>query len=274
MKIARALVPLSAAAAALAVAAAAHGQSIADRVARADGLVRFSYSARPGICGDGAATIYIRDGNGGRRVTIYGDNWNMSSGKYSDEWMPLCQEGPVRIALSVAQGRVSSLRTYVGGEWRPRDGVTDLGRVPVAAAADYLLGLAERGAGNVGRDAIFAATLADSTQAWQRLLRMARNRDLPRETRNQATFWLGQEAAAAATVGLKEIIASDDDVEVRKQAVFALSQRSNEESVPALIALIRGNNVDPRIKKQALFWLGQKDDERALALIEEILLKK
>ena len=274
MRIARVLVPLSAAVAALGIAAAAHGQTIANRVARADGVVRFSFTAKPGVCGDGAATIYIRDDNGGRRVTIRGDNWNMSSGKYADEWMPVCQDGPVRIALSVLDGDVTSVRTYVGGEWRARDGVTDLGHVSTATATDYLLGLAERGPSRVGRDAIFAATLADSTQAWQRLLRMARNRDLPRDTRNQATFWLGQEAAAAATAGLKEIIASDDDVEVRKQAVFALSQRSNEESVPALISLIRGKDVDPRIKKQALFWLGQKDDERALALIEEILIKK
>ena len=52
MRIVRALVPLSAAVAALSIAAAAHGQSIADRVARADGVVRFSYTAKPGVCGE------------------------------------------------------------------------------------------------------------------------------------------------------------------------------------------------------------------------------
>jgi HEAT repeat protein len=137
-----------------------------------------------------------------------------------------------------------------------------------------LLGLAEQSGKRVGGNAIFAASLADSTQVWQRLLRMARNRELPRDTRSQATYWLGQEAADAATAGLKEIIASDDDVQVRNSAVFALSQRPNDESVPALITLIRSKDTDPRIKKQALFWLGQKDDERALALIEEILTRK
>jgi HEAT repeat protein len=274
MRIARALVPLSAAAVALALAAAVHAQSIADRVGRADGVVRFSYAAHPGVCGDGAATIYIRNGNGSRRISVNGDNWNMSTSRYADEWMPLCQEGPVRIALTVVSGEVTSVRTYVGGEWRPRDDVTNLGHVAAPAAANYLLTLAEQSNKRVGGSAIFAASLADSTQVWQRLLRMARNRDLPRDTRSQATYWLGQEAADAATVGLKEIIASDDDLQVRNQAVFALSQRPNDESVPALITLIRSRDTDPRIKKQALFWLGQKDDERALALIEEILTRK
>ena len=52
-----------------------------------------------------------------------------------------------------------------------------------------------------------------------------------------------------------------------------IAQAADACSVPTTRE-IRGKDVDPRIKKQALFWLGQKDDERALALIEEILLKK
>ncbi|HSL68977.1 MAG TPA: HEAT repeat domain-containing protein, partial [Longimicrobiales bacterium] len=228
----------------------------------------------PGVCGDGAATIYIRDGAGGRRVTIHGDNWNMSSSKYADEWMPLCNEGPVRIALTVDQNTVTSLRTYVAGEWQPRSGVTDLGRIGAREAADYLLKLAESGSSRISSSAIFAATLADSMQTAQRLLQIARNQDVPRNARRNAVFWLGQEAAEVATAGLREIIDSDDELEVREQAVFALSQRPADESVPALITLIRRDNVDPRIKKKALFWLGQKDDARALALIEEILTRK
>jgi HEAT repeat protein len=57
---------------------------------------------------------------------------------------------------------------------------------------------------------------------------------------------------------------------VRKQAVFALSQRSAEEGVPALIRIAR-SNPDPELRKTALFWLGQSDDPRALDLFEEIL---
>ncbi len=268
----RVLVPLSALALALS-AAAADGQSLGDRVARADGTVRFSFLPKPGVCGDGAATIYINEKDGRRRVQIRGNSWNYSTSKHDDEWMPLCEDGPVRIALSVDNGTVTSLRTYVGREWRASTAALDLGRVSSREAAQYLLTLAQRPGGSVSRDAIFAATLADSADLARPLLRIARDPDVTREVRKNAIFWLGQEAAAAATAGLRELIDSRDEIELREQAVFALSQRPNDESVPALISLIRRNNIDPRLKKTALFWLGQKDDPRALALFEEILIK-
>jgi HEAT repeat protein len=61
--------------------------------------------------------------------------------------------------------------------------------------------------------------------------------------------------------------------EVRKQAVFALSQRPKQDGVPALIQIARTNR-DPEIRKTALFWLGQSKDPRALALFEEILTRR
>jgi HEAT repeat protein len=57
---------------------------------------------------------------------------------------------------------------------------------------------------------------------------------------------------------------------VRKQAVFALSQRPSDEAVPALIRIARSNR-EPEIRRTALFWLGQSEDPRALGLFEEIL---
>jgi hypothetical protein len=52
--------------------------------------------------------------------------------------------------------------------------------------------------------------------------------------------------------------------------VFALSQRSGNEGVPAVIRIAR-TNPDPELRKSALFWLDQSEDPRALALFEEIL---
>jgi hypothetical protein len=267
-----ALAPLAGLAPALLLAAAAHGQSLDQRLERAHGTVRFSFAPKPGVCGDGAATIYIENERGGQRVQVRGNNWNYSS-RYSDEWVRMCEPGPVRVALTLDRGRVASLRTYVGGEWRARESTTDFGRLAARDAADLLLGIAERSGSSVGNDAIFAATLADSAEIWRRLLRLARNNTTERNLRKQAIFWLGQEAADAATTGLRELIDSDDEIDVREHAVFALSQRPDDESVPALITIIRRNNVDPRIKKRALFWLGQKDDPRVLALFEEILIR-
>ena len=273
MKHKRLLIPVSAAFFALTVAAAAHGQSLGERT-RGDGTYRFSFPAKPGVCGDGAATIYIND-DGGRhqRIQIRGDNWNMSTSRFIDEWSSLCEEGPARIALTVEGGRVASLRTYVGGTWRSSTDARDLGSITPAAAVDYLLDVAQKSGNKVGRDALFAATLADNPQTFRRLLTIAKDQNVPRETRRNAVFWLSQDAADAATVGLKEIIESDEDLDVREHAVFALSQRPAEESVPALIALVKKKNTDPRITKKALFWLAQKDDPRVIALFEEILNK-
>jgi hypothetical protein len=267
----RVIASLSFATTALLLASSAKAQSVDDRIARADGTVRFSFQPKPGVCGDGAATIYIQNGRGGQRVQISGNSWNYSN-RHSDEWAPICQEGPARIALTVDRGRVTSVRTYVGGEWRSRADVTDLGRLGAADAANYLLTLAERATSSVSRDAMFAATLADA-EIWRRFLRIANNTDVPREVRKQAIFWLGQEAAQAATRGLQDLIENEEEIELRKQAIFAISQRPNDESVPALIALARRKDIDPRLRQQALFWLGQKDDPRALALFEQILLR-
>jgi HEAT repeat protein len=272
MKAKRLIIPLSAALAAIMVAASAHAQALQDRI-RGDGTFRFSYAARPGVCGDGGMTIYITDRDGSQRVTMRGNGWTTTNSRYRDEWAAECNEGPVRVALTVDDGQVISVRSYVGGQWRAASGATDLGTIPPREAGTYLLGLVQRSGSRVGNDAIFAATLADDFEAWRQLLRIARSDSAPRDVRKTAVFWLSQVAGDAATAGLKEIIDSDDDVDVRKHAVFAISQRPIDEAVPALISLVRRKDVDPRIKKQALFWLGQKDDPRALALFEEILSK-
>jgi HEAT repeat protein len=106
---------------------------------------------------------------------------------------------------------------------------------------------------------------------WPDLLRLARRDDLPLETRRQAVFWLGQAAGQAATRGLDSITTDErGDLEVRKQAVFALSQRPADEGVPALIRVAR-TSPSGELRKSALFWLGQSEDPRALSLFEEIL---
>jgi hypothetical protein len=227
-------------------------QSLDQRLERAgDGTVRLSFAAREGVCGHA----------GGISVNDHTD----------DDWESDCGRGPVRVSLRMRGGRVTRAETRVGGRWRAgRDGVTDFGPVPAREAAALLLALA-RNAGEDGGELITAATLADSVVLWPELLKMARERGLPMETRRQAVFWLGQAAGEAATRGLDSIAADDrGDLEVREQAVFALSQRPPDEGVSILVGIAR-NNPHPELRRKALFWLGQTDDPRALALFEEIL---
>jgi HEAT repeat protein len=169
-------------------------------------------------------------------------------------------------------GKVSEATTRVAGQWRAgAAGVTDFGLVPARDAADALLALAREAADESGDELLTAASLADSVVIWPELLRMARDRGMPRETRQQAMFWLGQAAGEAATRGLDSIVVDDrGELEVREHAVFALSQRPSDEGVPALIRIAR-TNPHPELRKKALFWLGQSDDPRAVTLFEEIL---
>jgi len=89
--------------------------------------------------------------------------------------------------------------------------------------------------------------------------------------RGQALFWLAQKASQkTAQDAISAAIANDPETEVKKKAVFALTQMPKGEGVPLLIQVAR-TNQNAAVRKQAMFWLGQSKDPRALAYFEEIL---
>jgi HEAT repeat protein len=103
------------------------------------------------------------------------------------------------------------------------------------------------------------------------LISLARD-DSRREARNQALFWLSQRAGQEAVAAIGSAI-DDPDTDVKKRAVFALSQLPRDEGIPLLIQLARTNR-NAEVRKQAMFWLGQSRDARAVQFFEEVLLKK
>jgi hypothetical protein len=238
---------------------------LASRVAAApaDGEVWMHFASRPGVCGGENNISTHREGN----MVIDG-----SYNRHGSDWE--CVEGPVWVALERQGARVSGVRVRVARPWarEGRGTVTDLGAVGVREASDYLLDLAERGGnGDVGEKALLPATLADSVTTWPRLLRIARNAGANDEVRKGAVFWLSQQAGDRITAELGSLVNDDNEErELRKHAVFALSQRPREEAVPELLRIARTHH-DPEIRKTAMFWLGQSHDPRALALFEEIL---
>lgn len=235
--------------------AAGAQQTLEQRIAEVgSGTVRLSYAAKEGVCGNGRGNIsYRRDNNE----------------SVSREWEEDCEPGPVRLSLDVTERRVTRLRAYVGGRWRG-DATRDLGEVPAAEASAYLIRLAASADERVAKDAIFPAQIADAPSPDRELLAIAKDERRPREVRTTATFWVAQSAGARVSEGLQELT-NDPDREVRESAVFSLSQRPNDESVPALIRLARTHR-DPGVRRNAVFWLGQKRDPRALAYFEEVLL--
>lgn len=247
-------IPLAAAAPLFLLPASLAGQTLAARIREAGaGPIHLSFAARPEVCGQGGRGIMFRDGD-----------------DQDDEWESDCERGPVRVSLRMRGGRVASAENYVGGRWKPGTGAVDLGLVSAPEAAAVLLALADS-AGDGAEDLVAAATMADSAVVWPTLLELARNPRATEDTRRQAVFWLGHAAGVEATRGLDSILRDrGGELEVRKQAVFALSQRPRDEGVPALIRIARTSR-EPEIVRTALFWLGQSDDPRALALFEEIL---
>ena len=87
---------------------------------------------------------------------------------------------------------------------------------------------------------------------------------------NKHFFWLAQKAGKKATGAITDAIENDPETDVKKKAVFALSQLPKDESVPQLIH-VADTNSNPAIRKEAFFWLGQSHDPRALAYLEQVL---
>jgi HEAT repeat protein len=204
-------------------------------------------------------------GNGKNNISIRSDYENRN---YRwDDYRHSCEEGPVQAELNVRNGVVVSMETYVAGS--PREGIYKVGSREATA---YLLNLAKTSEYNkVAKKAIFSSIIADSVEPYPELFAIARNESRPTEVRKDAVFWLSQ-AAGDKIVGDMKTLINDENTEVKKSAVFALSQMRGEESLNALMEVAK-TTKDPQVRKSALFWLAQKNDPRVLAVFEDILLK-
>src|SRR3954464_594121 len=128
--------------AALLLPATLVAQDLKHRVLAApSGTVRLSFAGKPGVCGNGANNVSVREEDA--------------------DWTSDCEAGPVRVSLRVSDHQVVGLRTYVGGQWRSAGGATDLGTVRPQEAVASLLALAAD-ARELDGDPFLPATLADS----------------------------------------------------------------------------------------------------------------
>jgi hypothetical protein len=243
------------------VSTALQAQSLADRVASVgNDVITFHFTARPGVCGDGEH--FIRTG----RSSYHG---SFSKGYPTAP----CVAGPVQVRLTVNDGAVTRVQSWVG-PLRERE-ARDLGVVPAPEAARYLMTIAQRGNHSASAKAIFPAVLADSAIVWPTLLTIARDTDTrSRATRQDATFWLSRFASGAVSGHPGDPFDDDDDEnadeDLKSHAVFVLSQLPNGRGVPSLLEVAR-SNPSRRVRSKALFWLGQSGDPRAIALFESVL---
>lgn len=257
------------------------GQSLGRRVQSVrDGTVRFTYAARPGLCGDGRDAI-----RSGRVMVVL-----PSIVSYGHSDIDVCFTGPVRVAIGRTNGETVSYRVHVGGRWNMNDDATDLGVVPAADAARYLLDEAMRSGGNNSVYALAAAVFADSVDLTPDLARIARSVDARRELRQRAVFWIGtyddpdasqtlrrlagegdldDDIRGSAIIAMGRDDISDEDVAYLRQLyphlseklrdnVFLAVSRSDSPRASGWLASITGDaNESEHTREQAMFWLGQ-----------------
>jgi hypothetical protein len=226
-------------------ASASSAQTLASRIASSsDRSVQFSYAARPGVCGDGRSFIRTNDHFVGTYST---------TSSYEQ-----CQPGPVRVVIDLADRSVIALRTYVGGTTADA-GVTNLGTVTPVEAADYLISVAARADGRVGRDAISAALLGENVEISAKLLDIGRDTGRPLETRIAALGGLKRsDVRQMDRIGaaLIQIATNESDVQrVRTQALSVLARLEHGGGIEPLIRLANANTTS---------WTG-RESTRALA---------
>lgn len=237
-------------------------QDLAKRVTSSDGLVNVIYPSRPNACGDGRGSIQ----------NVLGENRFYSGDAVwtsrNESQRSACIHGPARVAATVLDGEVTRLRLYVGPV---PDASPDVRTISVSAteAVQWLTGIAARGTSRVASNAILPMVVADAPDPWPVLLRIARDDTRPRDVRQSTLQWLSYGVNQHLGIADADAGGSDDD-EMRKQAVFVLSQRPKTESVPELMDLAR-NAKHPAARKEAIFWLSQSGDMRVADLYAELL---
>jgi HEAT repeat protein len=199
--------------------------------------------------------------------------WSSDASRGRTRVGPLKLEGSdaIFILLRIADRMVQQIR--VASPECPLDaGGLTLYWLTGVRPADSIDWLGTLATGDASRRLANAATMAialhGDTHATERLIGLARDgRD--GDVRGTALFWVAQRAGDKAVGTITQAL-EDPETEVRKKAVFALSQLPRDEGVPKLIELA-STHRDAGVRRQAIFWLGQSRDPRALAFFERVL---
>lgn len=233
------------------------GDGLARRIDDAQGervAFRFAVDADVTVCENGFRRADDRE--------TYWGRWDGDG--------PRCPGGPLEVVVT-RDGR--GVRDVDFGPVGYAVHDVDLGEVSPDAGAEWLLSLHERGADpDAAEEALAGAVVARGVEPAARLIDLARDRTLPSDLRRSALFWVSQEAARGLDATLVGIAADEaEDQDVRDAAVFGLSQRPDDESVPALMDLAR---TAPHVqtRRSALFWLSQSDDARVPDFFASLIL--
>ena len=119
---------------------------------------------------------------------------------------------------------------------------------------------------------VFAVGVNKDRDAASFLIGLAKS-ESDTEIRKTAVFWMGQKAGDRTLEVLGDLAeANDENIEIQKVALFAISQRPKDEAIPLLIRVAK-THPRAQVRKQAMFCLGQTGDDRAISFLEEVLTR-
>ena len=256
---------------------AAQGTDIARRVGSApDGLVKMTYAARDGVCGDGRSFI-AEATSAGRGLDV----WFMegvSMTNVSGDVGARCVAGPARLLLVVRDHRVIAVQPFVGppSPATERPG-SELGSVATADVSRYLLDLAAHGREDVARNAILAAAIADSVRIARELSAIARNKTLASPVRESALRWVGRTAIREGdrdALVVARTIAEDaeDRPEVRDRAIRVIGEQ--EPDGVRYLRTLYGRIDQAQLRERIVRVVGESGTSDDVAWIRGIALDR
>jgi hypothetical protein len=115
---------------------------------------------------------------------------------------------------------------------------------------------------------ITAVGIHDESAPVFAFLKQMVNSNEDEDVRENAVFWMGQQNSKEALDFLAATAENDRSRQIREEAVFAISQVELPAATDLLIHLAKTAKVQ-EIQVEAIFWLGQKASEEAETALEE-----
>lgn len=110
------------------------------------------------------------------------------------------------------------------------------------------------------KKAVFALSQIHSPKASEVLRGLATRNDAGEEVREQAVFWMGQQASPENAAFLEQLYGQVSSTELKEKIIFSLSQMHRQESGKWLMTIAMNEQEPIDLRKKALFWAGQIPD--------------
>jgi tetratricopeptide (TPR) repeat protein len=120
----------------------------------------------------------------------------------------------------------------------------------------------------------FALSQIQAEKAMNALAAIARDRNKPDATRQNALFWLGQSKVQNRIPLLEDIFKNSADTpQMRNHVLFVLSS-TRDPGAAAILGNLASSDPDPDVRRQAVFWLGNMKIPQANQILENLLRKR